>query len=97
MHLHCHLRSCIEDFGPLHRFWCFQYERYNGVLGQTPNNNKSIEVQLMSCFVNDNILISTPLPDMFGTELKQHLPERYKGAGSLLHICGYENQMFICT
>ena len=32
MHLHCHLRSCILDFGPLHGFWCFPYERYNGVL-----------------------------------------------------------------
>ena len=91
MHLHCHLRSCIEDFGPLHGFWCFQYERYNGVLGQIPNNNKSIEEQLMNRFVNDNILISTPLPDMFGTELKHHLPERYKGAGSLLSTYGYEN------
>ena len=91
MHLHCHLRSCIEDFGPLHGFWCFQYERYNGVLGQIPNNNKSIEIQLMNRFVNDNILISTPLPDMFGTELKQHLPQRYKGTGSLLSTDGHEN------
>lgn len=23
MHLHCHLRECIEDYGPVHSFWCF--------------------------------------------------------------------------
>ena len=91
VHLHCHLWSCIVDFGPLHGFWCFPYERYNGVLGQLPNNNKSIEVQLMNHFVNDNILISTPLPDIFAAELKQHLPERYKGVGSLLSTCDDAN------
>ena len=43
MHLHCHLRSCIVDYGPLHGFWCYAY---NGILGSMPNNNRSIEIQL---------------------------------------------------
>ena len=30
MHLHCHLCECVMDYGPLHSFWCFAYERYNG-------------------------------------------------------------------
>ena len=47
MHMHCHLRACIEDFGPLHGFWCYAFERYNGLLGDTPNNNRTIEAQLM--------------------------------------------------
>ena len=51
MHMHCHLRQCLEDYGPLHTFWCFSFERYKGVLGSMPNNNKAIEVQLMKKFL----------------------------------------------
>ena len=29
MHLHCHLKSCVLDYEPLHGFWCFSFERYN--------------------------------------------------------------------
>ena len=32
MHMACHLQECMLDFGPLLSFWCFPYERYNGVL-----------------------------------------------------------------
>ncbi len=35
MHLHCHIRSCVEDYGPSHGFWLFAFERYNGILGLT--------------------------------------------------------------
>ena len=38
MHMHCHLRSYIKDYGPLHGFWCYSFERYNGILGSMPNN-----------------------------------------------------------
>ena len=50
MHLHCHLKECVLDYGPLQIFLCFPFERYNGLLGAFPNNNKSIEVQLMNRF-----------------------------------------------
>ena len=29
MHMACH---CMIDYGPLSAFWCFSFERYNGVL-----------------------------------------------------------------
>lgn len=48
MHLHAHLASCINDFGPCHAFWLFSFERYNGILGTQPTNNCSIEIQLMA-------------------------------------------------
>ena len=54
MHIHCHLRSCIEDYGPLHGFWCYSFERYNGILGSMPNNNRSIEMQLVACFLAES-------------------------------------------
>lgn len=28
MHMHCHLKDCILDYGPLHGFWLFSFERY---------------------------------------------------------------------
>ena len=35
MHLHCHLKQCLLDYGPVHTFWLFAYERYNGILDPT--------------------------------------------------------------
>ena len=54
MHLHHHLASCIHDFGPIHAFWLYAFERYNGLLGNLPNNNRAIEIQLMRRFTRDN-------------------------------------------
>ena len=54
MHMHGHLSECIRDYGPLHTFWLFSFERYNGLLGIQPNNNRSIEMQLIKRFIDDN-------------------------------------------
>ncbi len=43
--------------GPIHNFWLFTFERYNGILGGQPTNNRSIELQLMRPFNNDNVHI----------------------------------------
>ena len=58
MHLSCHLQQCLQDFGPAHTFWCFGFERMNGVLGSFSTNNRSIEVQLMRRYV-DSIQFAT--------------------------------------
>ena len=73
MHMHCHLRACIEDFGPLHGFWCYAFERYNGLLGDTPNNNRTIEAQLMHRFIVDNSVSSISLPTEFSEEFNTTL------------------------
>ena len=52
MHMCCHLCDCILDYGPPHSFWVYSFEMYNGVLGQLPNNNHSIETQMMNRFFN---------------------------------------------
>ena len=55
MHMHLHLPDCLQDFGPLHHaFWLYSFERYNGLLSKQPTNNRSIEVQLIKCFLRDN-------------------------------------------
>lgn len=43
MHLHLHLKNCLVDYGLLHAFWCYPFERYNRILGSMHTNRKSIE------------------------------------------------------
>ena len=72
MHMHCHLAECLKDYGPLHAFWLFSFERYNGLLGNQPNNNHAIELQLLNRFNNDNLRLdlvhhfeTMPFADLF--------------------------------
>lgn len=39
--------ECLLDFGPIHVYWCFSFERYNGTFGKLHTNNKGIEIQFM--------------------------------------------------
>ena len=34
LHLSLHLCECSFDYGPLYTFWCFSFERMNGILGK---------------------------------------------------------------
>ena len=74
MHLSCHLSSCVLDFGPLQNFWLFAFERFNGLLGKLPNNNRSIEVQMMKRFQYDADSVSLPTPNLFHEEFKHLIP-----------------------
>ena len=73
MHMHAHLKSCIEDYGPLHGFWLYAFERYNGILENMPNNNRCIEPQLMQRFIEDTTVQRTPFPEVFSSDLKPHV------------------------
>ena len=73
MHMHAHLKSCIEDYGPLHSFWLYAFERYNGLLENIPNNNRCIEPQLVQHFIEDNITLLHELPTEF-KEFESFLP-----------------------
>lgn len=55
IHMHVHLHECLLDYGPSHVFWLFSFERYNGILESLPNNNRSIEIQMMRRFIEDNM------------------------------------------
>ena len=72
MHLHLHLKKVFLDFGPAHAFWCFSFERYNGVLGAFHSNKKSIELQFMKQFMKKQLtLAQSTLTD---TEFHQFFP-----------------------
>ena len=51
--IHCHLKQCLLDYGPVHNFWLFSFERYNGILENLPSNNRSIEIHLMRRFIHE--------------------------------------------
>ena len=53
MHLHLHLKECLQNYGPVHGFWCYGFERLNGQLGKYHTSNQSIEVQLMRKFLRE--------------------------------------------
>lgn len=67
MHLHLHLKECILDFGPVYAFWCFAFERFNGMLGAFPTNSKHIEPQLMKKILIQQQVFSHSLPSQFSS------------------------------
>ena len=39
--------NITHDYGPMHSFWLYSFERMNGVLGSVNTNQRSVEIQLM--------------------------------------------------
>lgn len=63
MHLHTHLAKCLHDFGPVHSFWCFPFERFNGLLGAYHTNKRSVETQIMKKFLREQAVREISFPD----------------------------------
>lgn len=51
MHMACHLKDCVLDYGPLPAFWCFSFERYNGMLQRTSMSWNGPEKQMFNKFL----------------------------------------------
>ena len=64
MHLHGHLRKCIEDVGPVFFFWCYSFERYNGILESFKKNWHSPEIQVIEKFSLMQTLNATDTANM---------------------------------
>ena len=65
IHLHGHLTECIRNYGPVYSFWCFAYERMNGVLGAYHTNNHHVSVQYMSKFLESKLYAPSNWPGEF--------------------------------
>ena len=52
MHMICHLKDIIFDYGPVHCFWCFSFERYNGMLESMQKSWVNPEKQLLQKFLD---------------------------------------------
>ena len=68
MHLHGHLVECIEDFGPVYSFWCFAFERMNGILGSYHVNNHHISIQLTRRFLDSKAYAPSNWPIQYADE-----------------------------
>ena len=84
MHFSCHIRECVHDYGPLYGFWLFSFERYNGILGSIPNNNRSVELQFMNRFLRDSVLSSIPPPEEFKKEFTSVFSTAHQNVGAVL-------------
>ncbi|TFK65461.1 hypothetical protein BDN72DRAFT_773334 [Pluteus cervinus] len=45
-HLSLHLTECLARFGPVHAWWSFPFERYNGVMGRFKKNFKPNQMEI---------------------------------------------------
>ena len=84
MHLHLHLKECIIDYGPVYSFWCFAFERFNGVLGSYHTNNVRIEPQIMRKFCNQQAVQNIGIPPEF-SDFKELLLLGNSEKGALLN------------
>ncbi|CAB4400683.1 unnamed protein product [Rhizophagus irregularis] len=53
LHLCLHICECSLDYGPISSFWCFGFERMNGILGSYNNSRRNIEPELLR-IMNEN-------------------------------------------
>ena len=74
MHLHGHLKDCIFDVGPLHSFWCFSFEQFNGIL-ENRKKWKAPERQLIAKFSFLQAITKTSLANGAPPELVQYFFE----------------------
>lgn len=85
MHLHCHIIDCLKDYGSMYGFWCFSYERYNGILGSFPTNKKNVASQLMRRFLYESQCRSYCLPKDLPEEFAHVLPALFSSDPSEIH------------
>ena len=84
IHLHGHLTECIRDFGPVYSFWCFAYERMNGVLGAFHTNHHHISVQYMHRFLDSKIYSPVYWPTELVDDFLPLLQSSVYNKGSLM-------------
>lgn len=69
LHMAYHLEDCILDYGVLSSFWCFPFERLNGVLEGMKKSWILPEKQMFNKFINLQNLSMQEMPSEFRTVL----------------------------
>ena len=65
MHMHMHLSKSIQNYGPVTAFWCFPFERFNGILGTFQKNWISPKQQMAKKFISyQHLLLALALIDI---------------------------------
>ena len=58
LHMACHLKDSLLDYGPFPAFWCFSFERFNGTLEGMCKSWITPEKQMLTKFLNMQYLDS---------------------------------------
>ena len=56
MHMACHLNDIMLDYGQVHGYWCFSFERHNGMLESMKKSWVNPEKQLLFKFLDLQIV-----------------------------------------
>ena len=85
MHLYSHLVDCVLDYGPVHSFWRFSFECYNGILGEFGTNQRAVEIQLMRKFTSSQYMNDLHWPVAFQSVFKPLLTRLVSKQSGSLH------------
>lgn len=90
MHLHGHLKECVLDYGLIYNFWCFSFERFNGILSSFRTNNRCVEIQLTRKLLSDHFIASASLPEEFANHflpiLLRHLTNSAESVTDMIKL-----------
>ena len=91
MHMHLHLCKSVQNYGPVTSFWCFPFERFNGILGRFQKNWISPEQQMAKKFISYQHLFLTDVSSALPEEIREFFDDHVSkckdisvGEGSLL-------------
>ena len=71
MHMHLHVKQSVLNYGPVYGFWCFPFERFNGILGSFQKNWVSPELQMFRKFLTYQDLLLSNVPSSIPQELRE--------------------------
>lgn len=86
MHLHLHIRECVLDYGPVYAFWCFPFERFNGILGSFQKNWMLPELQMLKKFTSYQHLLLHQVDSSVPDELSEFFQLQLRK--QKLHVVG---------
>ena len=81
MHMHLHLCKCIENYGPPCSFWCFPFERFNGILGGFQSNWIAPEQQMANKFLTYQKLLTVDVSKALPLELQEFFGQNMSRCG----------------
>lgn len=79
-----YMTPCIKDYGPVYSFWCFAFERMNGILSSFHVNDHHISIQLTQRFLNSKKYAPINWPAEYLDEYFPFLNHFSYNKGSLL-------------
>ena len=81
--MHMNLCKCIENYGPVTAFWCFPFERFNGILGTFQTNWIAPEQQMAKKFLSYQQILLMDIPFALPHEFKEFFEDHLSKCANL--------------